>query len=137
MEKEFIDIRDLGTVCLINGQRWLHETEDAIYRYLVEKREYPLVLDDLFENPKKIAAIKYYNPTTIIMGSTGVYQSKINKVLSEFNKLKWLPKNVVFTMGEEYFGEFAKMGVVGYKVYPYNSSFKDSPKIRKLDSYEF
>lgn len=138
MEREHIEISELGTICIINGQRWLHDTEQAVYEFLVNDRNtYPMVLDNLFEQPEKIKAIKYYNPDTIMLGTTGVYRDKINLVLNEFTKLEWLPKNALFTMGEEYFGEFAKSGVIGYKMYPYARYFKEDPVIRKLESYEF
>lgn len=136
-EPEFIDTYEMGEFCFINGQLGLHETEEALYQYLVDKRCYPLVIDDLFNYPKRIAAIKYFNPKTVILGTTGTYKGKMDAVFTEFNKLKWLPKNAIFTMGEQYFWDIIKLGVTGYKLYPYMRHFKCAPTIALLEDNDY
>lgn len=133
--KEEINLQDMGEFCFINGQRFLHETEEAFYKWLVSNGFTPLVLDDLFEHPEKITAIKLFNPSTIVLGTTGTYKEKIDKVLLAFEQLNWLPKNAIFTMGSEYFSKFSDLGVNGYKIYPYAAYFKHDPHIKQLESY--
>lgn len=136
-ELEIIDASKMDEFCFINGQVGLHETEEAIYKYLVARQCYPLVLDGLFDNPGRIKAIKYFNPKTVILGSTGTYKAKMDKVLWEFKKLNWLPQNAIFTMGEHYFWDIIKLGVIGYKVYPYSHRFEDPPQIVLLNDNDY
>lgn len=121
-----------GEFCFINGQRGLDSTDQAIYDYLVDKSFYPLVLDELFDHPEKLIAIKYFNPSTIITGTTGVYQDKINMLKDIFTKLEWMPKYAIFTMGEEYFRDFIQLGIESFKVYPFMKSM-ETPMLAKLE----
>lgn len=135
MESKFVDLSEFGTIAFLNGQSGLHESENAFYKYIVGRHDYPIVLDDLFNDPKKIKAIKYLNPQTIVIGTTGTYRAKIDLVVNEFKKLKWLPKKAIFTMGEEYFYDFLDAGVIGYKLYPYTTWFKEPPVVRPLSEF--
>lgn len=130
-QEDFVSLHSLGDFAIIDGQNGLSGTEEYFYKNLVQRNHYPLVLDDLFTNPTKIKALKIFKPDTIVLGTTGVYREKIDRVMAEFIKLKWLPKNAVFTMGEEYFNDFIEAGVIGYKIYPMNYSLTE-PMIVKL-----
>jgi hypothetical protein len=129
-----------GEFCFLNGTCGLDQTDQALYEYLVDRNFYPLVLDELFDHPDRIHAIKPFNPTVIIVGTTGTYEKKLNIVKQEFVNMQWLPKYAIFTMGEEFFCDIIKKGVVGYKIYPYSLHFKNQgmvPQIAKLHESEF
>lgn len=135
MEREEFDIQASTGIVFLNGQQYLHDTEEALYRYLIKKGHYSLVIDDLFNYPKRLQSLKYLNIDTIIVGTTGTYRDKIDKVFSAFKKLKWMPKNVIFTMGEEYFDELLNSDVRCYKLYPYYTHFDFPPQIHLIDTH--
>ena len=122
---EFIEIRHFGKIAILDGGEGLGETEHCLYRYLVAKHYEVLVITDLFNHPEKIQALKLLNIDTIVVGTTGTFASKLTACFAEFDKLKWLPKNAIFTMGEDYFKKFIEAGVKGYMIYPMSEYHKD------------
>lgn len=123
-EDRFVNIHHFGKIAILDGQPGLPETENNLYKWLVKRNHEVLVITDLFSHPERIKALKLFDIDTIVLGTTGIYRDKINKAVVVFSKLKWLPKNAIFTMGEDYFHEFLEAGVKGYKIYPMSSLYQ-------------
>lgn len=115
---------DFEPYCILEGGQGLSNTEEVF----VDKCNYMhiknWVLDNLYEDPEKIKAIKYLKPKTIILGTTGTYADKLNKIKEIFAKLNYFPNHVMFTMGEDYFYELMNLARIKnpiikfYRIYP-------------------
>lgn len=124
IDDKFINVHELGKIAILDGQSGLPETENNFYKWLVKRNHEVLVITDLFNHPERVKALKLFDIDTVVLGTTGTYRDKINTALEAFKKLKWLPKNAVFTMGEDYFHDFLQAGVKGYKIYPMSSMYQ-------------
>lgn len=59
--------------------------------------EYNVIhLDNLYEDFGKLAAIKFIKPDYIYTRTTGVYVDEINRLISLFDSLEYVPTNVIF-----------------------------------------
>jgi len=102
-ESELIEIPefDMEPIVFLEGGRGIGDTEMVISDICHDKNITYYILDDLYSDPEKIMAVKYLKPKSIIMGTTGVYKDKIEKVIKVFLEAKHLPEKVFFTMGED------------------------------------
>lgn len=102
-EASEFDFHKAGNIAIINGQDGLHETESKLFKRLADFNFTPIVIDDLFEHPERIQVLKLMGIETIVLGTTGTFHEKIELVMDAFDKMNWLPKHAIFTMGEDYF----------------------------------
>lgn len=94
-------------IAFLNGQSGLHETEAMFFKYLASRNyNNMLIVDNLFTYPKRIKVLKLMGVDTIVVGTTGAYRDKFDRVFDEFKKLKYLPKTALVTMGEGAFWEY-------------------------------
>ncbi len=86
----------------LEGGLGLNDTE----QYLAEglfKRGYEIyILEELYDKPRKLAALQFLDVKTIIMGTTGVYEKQLNLLVDFFFSLD-IDKleNVVLTLDTE------------------------------------
>jgi hypothetical protein len=86
----------------LEGGTGLDEEEDYIYKRLVNNNFDSYKLDDLYNHPKKLASIHFLKPKTIIFGTTGVYEDKINMLVSLLDDLDLSSiEKVVLTIDSE------------------------------------
>jgi hypothetical protein len=86
----------------LEGGLGLNDTE----QYLAEglfKRGYEIyILEELYDKPRKLAALQFLDVKTIIMGTTGVYEKQLNLLVDFFFSLD-IDKleNIVLTLDTE------------------------------------
>lgn len=97
------DLYSYEPIMIINGQEGLHDTEEIFYKKCVSKRVDIWVLDNVFKDGHKLGAIPFLKPKTILLGTTGTYKQDLDDAKELFVKLGFIPDNVFFTMGEDYF----------------------------------
>lgn len=90
-------------IIILNGQSGLHDTERAFYNKCVKDSVDITIIDNVFEDQEKIKAIKYLKPKTIMVGTTGTYAEELSESKEMFKSMGYIPENVIFTMGEDYF----------------------------------
>ena len=104
---------------ILEGGRSLHDGE----RYLVKSLNYwnadNWVIDNLYEDPSRLAAMQFLKPKTIILGTTGVYREKLEILIDLFFSLKLdYIENVILTISAEdvLWGEIKKLKKINKKV---------------------
>ena len=130
---------DFEPYCVLEGGSGFIDMEQDIIDRCNHKHITCWAIDDLYDNPERIKAIKYLKPKTIILGTTGTYVDKLSKIIEFFSKLNYFPDNVIFTMGEDYFYGLMKKAKIKnpkikfYKMYP---SFGENIQIliREIDN---
>ena len=83
-----------GKTAFLNGQKGLHDMEARFSRSLIEHKKKVVVIDDLFENPKKL--LKVVKCNNIVLFTTGQNHEEINSLVGAFEKLQYVPKVVIF-----------------------------------------
>lgn len=102
MKNQF-NVRKGDQYAILNGQEGLHTIEEELFGFLIDNHCTANIIDNLFEQPEKIAALKFLNPKTIVLSTTGLHHEKLQFCYELFKELEWLPDNVVFTGGEDNF----------------------------------
>ena len=125
------DFNKAGNIAIINGQQGLHTTEHMLFKALVRGNHQPIVIDELFAFPERIKVLKLMNIETVVLGTTGTYRDKLDKAIAAFEKMDWLPKNAIFTMGENNFWKWDDK-VTFFKIMPMQFS-DDEIMIQKID----
>lgn len=95
---------DFESFCVLEGQKSLNDTE----KYFIKSCNYHnctnWVLDDLYENPRKLMAVFFLRPKTIVLGTTGIYKEKLDVLIDLFfsqeSDFGWL-ENIIFTLDSE------------------------------------
>ena len=97
-----------GITAFLNGQKGLHEYEDKLSKLFITLNKEILILDNLFEDPKKIKQI--ITCDNLCLSTTGTYADKLKPLIDSFGKLNYAPKAIIF-FGENtalYFCEIAR-----------------------------
>ena len=105
MEKELVTSildYDKQPFAFLEGGLGLNDQEKNLSKGLFNRGFEIYVLEELYDKPKKLAALKFLDVKTIIMGTTGVYKDKLEILVDlffslELNKLE----NIVFTLDTE------------------------------------
>lgn len=93
-----IPIHKFAPYCFLEGQTGLNEGEEYLYRSLVYYREKPFVIDNLYEDPRRLASLSFLRPKTLVLGTTGVYVAKLNFLIELFFDLDMQGlENVIIT----------------------------------------
>lgn len=116
---------ELGTIAFLDGTD-LPETEHAIFKSFTD-RNFTEVwsLENLYEFPERILALKYLKPQTIVTGTTAVMADKLNWLVDAFIEISHIPDNIILTHGGEYFIRLIK------------DLMKEKPSIRVYDAVDF
>ncbi len=90
---------DMEPIAFLEGGKGLNDTEDFIYKKCLRRNIEVWKIDDLYENPRRLVALQFLEPKTIILGTTGVYRDKLDDLIELFFtlKLKGL-ENIVICM---------------------------------------
>lgn len=95
---------DFEPFCVLEGQKGLNDTERYFIRSCNEWNYENWVLDDLYENHRKLMAVFFLRPKTIILGTTGIYREKLDALTDLFfsyeSDFSWL-ENIIFTLDSE------------------------------------
>lgn len=83
-----------GITGFLNGQNGLHDREWKLSQYLKSIGKEILILDNLFNENKKLT--KIIKCENIVLSTTGLYARKIDPILEIFIKMKYAPKKVIF-----------------------------------------
>jgi len=81
------------------GGLGLNDTETYLKRWMEWRNINTIVMDDLYKNPDQILAIKYLEPTILVIGTTGTYQEEMEVIYNKFKQTKYLPDHVFITIG--------------------------------------
>jgi hypothetical protein len=93
---------DKQPFAFLEGGLGLNDTEKYLSEGLFERGYEIYILEELYEKPRKLAALQFLDVKTIVMGTTGVYEKELNLLVDfffslELNKLE----NIVFTLDTE------------------------------------
>lgn len=83
-----------GITAFLNGQEGLHEFEEDLMKDLQKHNKPTLVLDNLFENPERLKEITKCD--NLAFSTTGLQADKLEKLIEAFEKMKYVPKVVIF-----------------------------------------
>ena len=83
-----------GKTAFLNGQPGLHEQEKKLEEKFREAGKETLVLDNLFDSPKKLSKVK--DCENLVLSTTGMYREKLQPLMEAFKKLNYAPKKVFF-----------------------------------------
>lgn len=83
----------------LEGGTGLNDLERCVSHGLFNRGYEVYILDNLYENYRKLVSIQFLDVKTIILGTTGVYREKLNVLLDlffslELNKLE----NIILTL---------------------------------------
>lgn len=101
MKKVEIDWTEAEPIVVLEGGIGLNDTERDIVDHLFKYRLYPVVLENLYEEPEKIIALKYIKPKTIMLSTTGTYRDELDHCIEMFKIADHLPDNVIIGIGED------------------------------------
>ena len=120
-----IDLFEFEPYCFLEGGTGLNDCEQKVSDTLYRKHITSWILDDLYDKPERLIALKFLKPKTIFLGTTGVYQDKVNNLKEVFKIAEHIPDNIVFTIGdtETNFWELIDMAKA------------TNPKVRFFDLY--
>lgn len=120
----------MKTVLFLDG-RYGSDYEDNI-KNLQERGYKTQLLDELYENPEKLAQIPEIDPDFIFIGTTGMYADERQMLIKKFRELNYVPKAVMFFndyAAEIYVGIARELKKRGTKFFFAPSTiFKDEPK---------
>lgn len=88
-------------VAFLEGGLGLPDEAEYLVKYLVNRRLYPFVFEELYENPEMLVSFKWIKPKTIVLGTTGVYRDEIDHCVEMFRIAEHIPDNVIFLFGED------------------------------------
>lgn len=95
------ELYDMEPFVILEGSEYLGELEVKALEALQRQRIYPIPVCDLYKNPSAIVALHYLKPKTVILFSTGVYQTNIENCLEVFKAcVEHLPDNIILGMNE-------------------------------------
>ncbi len=88
-KKEEISLNyDLEPIAFLEGSKGLDNMEKFIYRKCQYRDIDCWLLDELYVKPDRVYALKYLNPKTLVIGTTGVYKEKLDKLIEIFFSLE-------------------------------------------------
>lgn len=96
---------DFNNIAILDGGKSISDTELALFRKLTNSGFAPIVIDNLFEHPEKLALLKSNNIKTIVTGT--LRSETLEPLLKAFDKMQWLPENAIITRGEDLFRHFS------------------------------
>ena len=88
-------------IVMLEGGIGLTDEQDTFMEIMCKNFIYPIVLDDLYKNPSKIISLKFIQPKTIMLGTTGLFKQDIEHCFEMLKIAECVPDNVVFFFGEE------------------------------------
>ena len=129
---------DLGPIAFLEGGSGLEECEDFIYRRCIVRDIDCWKLDSLYEYPEKMMAIQYLRPKTIIVGTTGVYKDKIQKIVEHFQSIpSEYIENVIITHDENGLLKYLAKQLVNIRILQpeefYDKSYSEEYPIKFIE----
>mgnify|MGYP007100090052 CR=1 FL=1 len=111
----------MKTILFLEGEKGTDFQED--FDSLVGRGFEVSILDNLYYEPEKLKQIKKLNPDCLFIGTTGVRTKEREQLVSIFQSLKYVPKNVMFA------GEHSAMVYLGLsrELKRYGTKFYFSP----------
>ncbi len=79
---------DLEPIAFLEGGKGLDNMEKFIFRKCQFKDIDYWLLDELYEKPERVYALKYLKPKTLVIGTTGVYKEKLDNLIEIFFSLE-------------------------------------------------
>lgn len=108
METKEIDISNFkfinnqyNEIVFVEGGQGLNDAEEYLYQHLVGRGYYPIVLENVYDNPRQLISLMYLQPRTIVLGTTGVYRDEIDQCIEYFKIAEFIPDCVLFSFGED------------------------------------
>lgn len=94
---------DLSPIAFLDGTD-LPETECTIFKNFVDRGFKDVwALEELYDFPERLMALKYLKPNTIVVGTTCVKLDRFRKFVDTFLKIGHIPNNIILTHGGKYF----------------------------------
>lgn len=122
----------MKTILFLEGEKGTEFQED--FDSLISRGFDVLILDNLYHESEKLKQIKEIDADCLFIGTTGVRTEERKELVSIFQSLKYIPKNVMFD-GEHsvmvYLGLARELKQYGTKFY-----FSPSPYDRDDEIYE-
>lgn len=92
----------LEPIAFLEGGKGLNNCETFIHKTCFHKGLDMWLLDDLYSKPERIAALKFLKPKTLILGTTGVYEDKLNQLIDLFFDMEITSiENIILTLDSE------------------------------------
>lgn len=88
-------------IAIIEGGKGLNDTERLIEKRCQDRNIEHYVLDGLYENPRKVMAIMYLKPKTIVFGTTGTYREDVEHLIALLKIGEHIPDIICISIGEE------------------------------------
>jgi hypothetical protein len=86
----------------LEGGLGLNDTEQYLSEGLFKRGYEIYILEELYDKPRKLAALQFLDVKTIIMGTTGVYQKELDLLVDFFFSLDVDKlENIIFTLDTE------------------------------------
>ena len=86
----------------LEGGLGLNDTEDYLSKGLFKRGYEIYILEELYDKPKKLAALSFLDIKTIILGTAGVYKNKLELLIDLFFSLNLDNlENIIFTLNTE------------------------------------
>jgi hypothetical protein len=103
-------------IAFLNGSWNLDDHESDLFKALSAKE--PILLDGLFSNPEKLLQLSELSVKTIVVQTTGQNGQEVNKLVDFFERMNFIPENVVFI-----FTKLLHIGREFKKVHPETNFF--------------
>lgn len=92
----------MNKVAFLNGELGFHDRfHQEYFNKLNSNGDHVMLIDNLFNQPGKISQIPQY--TTLVVGTVGFENKKINRLFEAFLKMNYIPERVIFAPNEDYF----------------------------------
>lgn len=99
-----LGLLNIAPIAFLEGGLGLNDNEKKLAEYLSSSWGLSSVhvIDELYDNPRKLAAISFLDIKTIVIGTTGVYRDDLNFLIDFFKTLEIKTiKNVIFAVSAE------------------------------------
>lgn len=86
--------------CVLEGYAGFADTERRFIQECHSRNMKVLELDEIYDKPEQLMALKYLKPNTIVLGTTGTYREEVDNAVKWFQISPYFPRNIIFTHGE-------------------------------------
>jgi hypothetical protein len=101
-DKIVIPYYDFQPFCVLEGGSGLNDCERYLVKSLNHYNVDNWVIDDLYDKPRRLGAVQFLTPKTLVMGTTGVYRDKLNQLIDLFFSLEITGlENIILTLDSE------------------------------------
>jgi hypothetical protein len=107
-----LDYREMSPIAFLEGGLGLNDEESKLAKMLSDSWGLTSVfcIDDLYQNPRKLASVSFLDIKTLVIGTTGIYEDSLNMLLEFYKTLNITTvRNIIFAISaDEFFQKEAK-----------------------------